>query len=111
MAGEGAHLVPGGAKFLRDGRARVAERAGYHIGLHGGLHNASGLAGGEGGAGVEILSRAQRAEPVVEDQRLVASGLGRDPPGAGGGESRLAQRVDGRRDERGTRVPHEPTLP
>jgi hypothetical protein len=63
----------------------------------------------------DILERGHqkvghRAE-VVEDQRLVASGLGGDPPGAGGGESRLAQRGDGRRDERGTRVPHQPTLP
>ena len=63
----------------------------------------------------DILKRGHqqaghRAE-VVEDQRLVASGLGRDPPCAGGGESRLAQRLDGRRDERGPRVTHQPLLP
>jgi hypothetical protein len=50
-----------------------------------------------------------RAE-VVEDQRLVAARLGRDPPGAGGREARVAQRGDGGGDERGPGVTHERPL-
>ena len=60
--------------------------------------------------GADLLERGHqqvgdRAE-VVEDQRLVAFGLGRDPPGAGGRESRLAQGGDGGGDERGPGVTH-----
>ena len=60
--------------------------------------------------GADLLERrhqqvGDRAE-VVEDQRLVASGLGRDPPGAGGRESGLAQGGDGGVDKRGPGVTH-----
>ena len=74
VAGERAHLVPGGEQLARDRRSRVAECAGYHVGLH----HASGLAGGGGEraepGGRQVEQARQRAEPVEQ--------VGR-PPGRG----------------------------